>query len=77
MVHVKNEGIRTMIQAKPGIRRAVWMLEQLTSCCSRVATELVIKMKRRDHTETKWQYGQVEFLEACEINGAVVCVALG
>lgn len=37
----------------------------------------VCEMKRKDHTKSKWQEGQIEYLESCKNNGAFVCVALG
>ena len=37
----------------------------------------VCEMKRKDHTKSQWQDGQLEFLEASKKNGAFVCIALG
>ncbi len=37
----------------------------------------VCELKRRDHTKSRWQDGQLEFLEASQKRGAFVCVALG
>jgi len=37
----------------------------------------VCEMKRQDHTKSKWQDGQLEYLEAAHNAGAFVCVALG
>ena len=37
----------------------------------------VCEMKRQDHTKSKWQDGQLEFLEASQNLGAFACVALG
>ncbi len=37
----------------------------------------VCEMKRKDHTKSKWEDGQLEFLEASKNNGAFVCIALG
>ena len=37
----------------------------------------VCELKRQDHTKSRWQNGQLEFLEASQNNGAFVCVALG
>ena len=37
----------------------------------------VCEMKRQDHTKSRWQDGQLEFLEASKKQGAFVCVALG
>jgi len=37
----------------------------------------VCEMKRRDHTLSAWQPGQMQYLLAAQANGAFVCVALG
>ena len=37
----------------------------------------VCELKRQDHTKSRWQDGQLEFLEASQKRGAFVCVALG
>jgi len=37
----------------------------------------VCELKRQDHTQSKWQDGQVEYLAACAHAGAFACVALG
>jgi hypothetical protein len=37
----------------------------------------VCELKRQDHTKSRWQDGQLEFLEASQKQGAFVCVALG
>ena len=37
----------------------------------------VCEMKRQDHTQSKWQPGQIEYLEAAHNAGAFACVALG
>ena len=37
----------------------------------------VCELKRRDHTKSQWQDGQLEFLEYSLKNGAFVCIALG
>lgn len=37
----------------------------------------VCELKRRDHTKSKWQDGQQEYLEAAQKCGAFACVALG
>lgn len=38
---------------------------------------LVLELKRRDHTKSTWQKGQVEFLQASHKRGAFTCLALG
>lgn len=37
----------------------------------------VCEIKRQDHTKSRWQPGQVEYLEAAKVAGAFSCVALG
>lgn len=37
----------------------------------------ICEMKRRDHTQSKWQDGQVEYLTAAADAGAFACIALG
>ena len=37
----------------------------------------VCELKRRDHTQSKWQDGQVDYLTAAHNAGAFACVALG
>lgn len=37
----------------------------------------VCELKRLDHTKSKWQEGQVEYLTAAQAAGCFVCVALG
>ena len=37
----------------------------------------VCEMKRQDHTKSKWQDDQLEYLEAAHNAGAFACVALG
>lgn len=41
------------------------------------APAFVVEMKRRDHTKSSWQPGQIEYLEAAMKAGAFVAVALG
>lgn len=38
---------------------------------------LVMEMKRRDITQSQWQDGQQEYLEAAQNAGCFACVALG
>lgn len=37
----------------------------------------VCEMKRENHTKSKWQEGQLEYLKAAMNNGSFVCIALG
>lgn len=74
-IHPRNEGIRTATRAHNE------KLEGLTRGAPDViivgSPPLLIELKRRDHTKSRWQDGQVEFLTAAQGLGASVCVALG
>ncbi len=37
----------------------------------------VCELKRMDHTQSKWEEGQIKYLAACDAAGCFVCVALG
>ena len=37
----------------------------------------VCELKRRDHTKSRWEDGQQEYLTAAQDAGAFVCIALG
>lgn len=37
----------------------------------------VCELKRRDHTQSQWQDGQIKYLAAAQAAGAFACVALG
>lgn len=38
---------------------------------------LVLELKRKDHTKSTWQKGQVDFLHESHRRGAFACLALG
>ena len=77
-LHPRNEGqrkgghINAMVQHKA---------EGLTPGASDIIiparVSFVCEMKRQDHTQSKWQPGQIEYLEAAHNAGAFACVALG
>lgn len=74
-IHPRNEGQRKHWQASrekvegmtPGAADIV------IPCCP----PLVIELKRRDHTKSRWEDGQQEYLAHAQTLGARVCVALG
>jgi len=41
------------------------------------SVSFVCEMKRQDHTKSKWQDGQIAYLDAAQRAGAFTCVALG
>jgi len=75
-IHPRNEGKRTYQQARR---------HRLEGALNSGAADIIIpagqsfvcEMKRRDHTKSRWQKGQQEYLEAAHNAGAFVCVALG
>lgn len=73
--HVKNEGKRTARQAQ------IDRLEGLTRGAPDIVIPcnppILIELKRQDHTLSRFQDGQLEYLEAAQKMGARVCVALG
>lgn len=73
--HPRNEGKMTARQVLAA------KLEGLTPGASDIIIParlaFVCEMKRQDHTQSAWQPGQVEYLQAAERAGAFACVALG
>jgi len=74
-LHPRNEGKRTAQQAQR--HKAEGMNTGASDVVIPGCPSLIIEIKRRDHTESKWQPGQIEYLEACKARGCVVAVALG
>ena len=77
-LHPRNEG-----QLRGGQHRALMQqkAEGMTIGASDIiipgAPAFVCEMKRRDHTKSSWQDGQIEYLAAAKEAGAFACVALG
>lgn len=75
VVHVKNEGRRTKSQA---LRDAAeGMTPGASDILIPVSPAIVIEFKRRDHTLSSWQKGQIDYLKAAHDAGSFVFVALG
>lgn len=75
VVHIKNEGKRHTWQADRD--KALGMS---TGACDIIipgSPTLMIELKRRDHTKSRFQPGQLEYMQAAQAAGAIVCVALG
>jgi hypothetical protein len=79
-VHPRNEGL------KMGGQLARHSLQKLSAeGMTKGAADIVIpgrqtfvcELKRRDATQSQWQDGQREYLEAAAACGAFVCVGLG
>ena len=75
IIHIRNEGKRSYLQATKH------KIEGLCSGASDIIIPTVMpfvcELKRKDHTKSKWQDGQKEFLLRAKEQGAFACVALG
>lgn len=77
-LHPKNEGKRRGGQFQQLARdKAMGLSPGASDIVIPGAPAFVVEMKRRDHTKSRWQPGQLEYLEAAQEAGAFVCVALG
>ena len=75
VVHIQNEGKRHAWQAQRD--KAAGMAAGAADIVVPGRVTLLIELKRRDHTKSRFQPGQVEYLQAAHDMGAFVCVALG
>ena len=74
-LHPRNEGKRTHSQTDR--EKAEGMAPGASDVIIPAKVPFVCEIKRRDHTKSTWQPGQIEYLEAAHNEGAFVCVALG
>jgi hypothetical protein len=74
-IHPRNEGKRTHGQAWH--HKAEGMTKGASDIIIPARMSFVCELKRLDHTKSKWEDGQLEYLEAAHNAGAFVCVALG
>ena len=73
--HIKNEGMRYSWQAKRDHSQG--MTKGASDIVIPASPAFVCEVKRKDHTKSKWQDGQQEYLETAEKLGAFACLALG
>ena len=74
-MHVRNEGKKT-VQAV--IReKAEGMVTGAADIVIPARQTFICELKKQNHTKSRWQPLQLEYLEACHNAGAFVCVALG
>lgn len=77
-IHPRNEGLKEKGQFASVQRHAA---EGMTKGAADIIIPgrpaFVCELKRRDHTQSTWQEGQVEYLTAAHEAGAFACVALG
>lgn len=74
-LHPRNEGLRTWTKA--AFERAEGMTKGAADIIIPGFPSFVCEIKRRDHTKSKWQEGQQEYLDASKKAGSFVCIALG
>jgi hypothetical protein len=73
--HIRNEGKRSWEQVAR--QKAEGMTKGAPDIIIPTRRAFVCEMKRRDHTKSKWQPMQLEYLKTAHDAGAFVCVALG
>lgn len=77
-IHPRNEGLVIGGQFQGVVKKQI---EGMSTGASDIVIpgnpSFVCELKRMDHTKSKWQEGQIEYLDACRIAGSFVCVALG
>lgn len=73
--HIRNEGKRTAQQAQR--HKIEGMNTGASDIIIPCSPPFVIELKRKDHTKSTISKEQVEYLEECQAQGALVCVALG
>ena len=73
--HIRNEGLRTFYQATR--QKSEGMTKGAPDIIIPASPAFVCELKRQDHTKSKWQDGQQEYLLEAQKQGAFVCVALG
>lgn len=76
--HPRNEQLLTDGQFSSMMKKkAEGMTPGVVDVIIPVRVPLVMEIKRQDHTLSKWQPGQLPYLEAAHKRGAFACVALG
>lgn len=75
-LHIRNEGKRTMQQIRQQ-KAEGGFVKGASDIVIPGAPCLIIELKRKDPTKSKWQDGQQEYLEAAHKAGAFACVAFG
>ena len=77
-IHPRNEGLKEKGQFASVQRHAA---EGMTKGAADIIIPgrpaFVCEMKRKDHTQSTWKDGQIEYLTAAHAAGAFACVALG
>ena len=74
-IHPRNEGKRHFTQTAR--QKAEGMTPGASDIVIPGSPSFVCELKRQDHTRSRWQDGQAEYLAAAQNAGCFVCVALG
>lgn len=74
-IHPRNEGLRTHGQTMK--HKAEGMTAGASDIVIPGSPTFVCELKRRDHTQSRMEDGQIEYLESAKDAGCFVCVALG
>lgn len=77
-LHPKNEGKRSGAQFQQLARdKALGLSPGAADVVIPGSPAFILEIKRRDHTKSSWQPGQIPYLEAAHKAGCFVGVALG
>lgn len=77
-IHPRNEGLLINGQFQAVVKHQIeGMAKGAADIVIPGARTFICELKRRDHTLSKWQGGQIDYLEAAAKAGAFACVALG
>lgn len=77
-IHPRNEGqLRKGQFGALGKQKAEGMTPGAPDVIIPARVSFVCELKRRDHTKSAWQDGQIDYLTAAKNAGAFACVALG
>ena len=74
-VHPRNEGKRSYGQVNR--QKAEGMTPGASDIIIPGNPAFVCELKRKDHTLSRWEPDQIDYLLQCQKDGAFVCVALG
>ena len=74
-IHPRNEGKRHYKQVAK--EKAEGMTPGASDIIIPGCPTFVCELKRQDHTKSRWQPDQIEYLKLAKKNGAFVCVAFG
>ena len=74
-LHIRNEGKKNINQVRQ--EKAEGMVSGASDIIIPGKSCFVCELKRKDHTQSKWQPNQREYRQAASDNGSYVCVALG